>query len=704
MAESNLDKTLYQDKHSSLYDYEFQKHLAKAPWSEWLSQSGYFEIKDEYIDKIHKWIHSSKLNEVKGLERFKYRDMIHGTTQAFDESYYRNANKRLRILRGEYAYHKRVVKDFQFLDDEQGNFIPIEKGDWVIVSYPFCGNGGIPPHFDQIQNQCLELDVPILLDCAWYGTCRDLIFDVSHPAITEVCFSLTKGIGLGNIRSGIRYSNHDDNLPIRQQNNYNHLPLGAGQIGLWQMQKFSPDHVQDKYFSVYRHICETMNILPTHCIHIGMLDKEHAEYDYYLTDKVYSRIGMRNAVKQFYKKNPNPVFCKAPFTSIYYRGAGDLLAFCCAQTDRIDLNVDKSTIRDWWTGDYSQNFRQKFVDGQWPDGCEVCEWQEKKGMESDRTSFQPLPIKSLDVIHGNNLKKPMYIDYRPDNLCNLMCTMCSPGNSNLIDKIYKEFPDVFGKTKNYEFNQETQDKILKDEMIDKDTVMLKVLGGEPTINKKVHTVLKHCIENDYAKNISLRITSNFTNLNSFYGYLDHFKEVKVQASCDATGPTYEYIRKPARWKKIKENLLEFAERYKTNNRFRFGMNCVFQPASAFTTKEWLPELLKLHYESMKINRPASLNVLPISDPEGLTFSSLPPKFRKKVVDDLLEVKEMFKDHPSNDLRKNIDDMLLYITDFTKYDYNMLKIFKTKTLTLDKAKKTDITTLHPLFKELLEYEE
>ena len=49
-------------------------------------------------------------------------------------------------------------------------------------------------------------------------------------------------------------------------------------------------------------------------------------------------------------------------------------------------------------------------------------------------------------------------------------------------------------------------------------------------------------------------------------------------------------------------------------------------------------------------------------------------------------------------------MIKYVTDFEKYDYEILKIFKTKTLTFDKAKKTDITTLHPLFKELLEYEE
>ena len=115
-----LDKELFQTRHNAIYDPEFQKHLAEAPWKDWLSKPGYFEVRHQYLADIHNWILSSELNEVKGLTRFKYRDMINGTTQAFDEAYYRYSKRRLRILRGEYAYHKRIVKDFVFLDDEDG--------------------------------------------------------------------------------------------------------------------------------------------------------------------------------------------------------------------------------------------------------------------------------------------------------------------------------------------------------------------------------------------------------------------------------------------------------------------------------------------------------------------------------------------------------------------------------------------------------
>ena len=313
------------------------RRLAEAPWKEWLSKPGYFEVRHQYLADIHNWIMDSKMNKVKGLTRFKYRDMINGTTQAFDEAYYRYSNKRLRIFRGEYAYHKLVVKNFAFLDDEDGNYIPTEENDWVITSYPFCGNGSVPPHFDTLQEDCLEKGIPLLLDCAWFGTCRDLTIDVYHPAVTEVCFSLTKGIGLGNIRSGIRYSNYDDDLPIRQQNNYNHLPLGAAQIGIWQMQKFSADFIPNKYEKMYEHVCIMNGLKQTNCMMIAMLDKTHEQYNDYLIDQVYRKVGIREEIKKQRQTNPNPVLCKAPFTSIYYKGSANEIAFCCAQANRLKL-------------------------------------------------------------------------------------------------------------------------------------------------------------------------------------------------------------------------------------------------------------------------------------------------------------------------------------------------------------------------------
>ena len=43
----------------------------------------------------------------------------------------------------------------------------------------------------------------------------------------------------------------------------------------------------------------------------------------------------------------------------------------------------------------------------------------------------------IGVTGSDDFKKPIYIDYRPDTLCNLACSHCTPGNSTKIEEIAK---------------------------------------------------------------------------------------------------------------------------------------------------------------------------------------------------------------------------------------------------------------------------
>jgi len=116
-----IKKDLLTKNQRAIYDYKFQINMRDAPWYEWLDKSGYFECRDEYINTIDTWIKSTKLNTISGLENFKYKDMVAGTTQVFDEAYFEYSNKRLRIFRGEYGYHQRVFKNIEFLDNNCSN-------------------------------------------------------------------------------------------------------------------------------------------------------------------------------------------------------------------------------------------------------------------------------------------------------------------------------------------------------------------------------------------------------------------------------------------------------------------------------------------------------------------------------------------------------------------------------------------------------
>jgi hypothetical protein len=407
-------------------------------------------------------------------------------------------------------------------------------------------------------------------------------------------------------------------------------------------------------------------------------------------------------------------FCKAPFGSIYVRAPSKFkteteIGFCCVQTDYYHMPKEES-INDFWKSSYAQEFRKKFLNKEWPRQCGECQWRENNGLVSDIDSHIHIPIEQFEVEQGNEVSKPKYVDYRPDNLCNLMCTMCSPDSSSLIEEMWNKLPMSY-KWMNSKSRSdgnviiEKEDLVTKD-LISKHTMQLKVLGGEPTINKKVHSVLQYAIDNDYAKDINLKITTNFTNVNKTYKLFDEFKTFKIQASIDATGPTYEYIRRPAKWLSIKEHLLEFADRYKDSRpKVSFSINLVWQLANCFTTKDWLPELLELYYKHPNLKR------LIVPDTEicvincsgaGTTLESVPDSMKHYIIDDLNDIRKDWTGSNYPNVRNNIDTLIKH-TQRSIFKIEELENFKHRWKLMDEYKKTNMFELSPRFKELYEYE-
>jgi hypothetical protein len=151
----------------------------------------------------------------------------------------------------------------------------------------------------EIFDEAHKLEIPVIVDCAYFGTCEDFHIDVTHPVIESVSFSLTKGTGLGDIRSGVRYSNIEDKLPICQHNDYDHTVLAAARIGLYMMEIFPPDHIPNKFSAVQKEVCAELGLTPTKCMHLALGDESWSEY---AVDKVYNRVGIRELVKARFKK------------------------------------------------------------------------------------------------------------------------------------------------------------------------------------------------------------------------------------------------------------------------------------------------------------------------------------------------------------------------------------------------------------------
>lgn len=225
----------------------------------------------EYLARYKKWLASTNLNNISGLETFPSVCYSQGTSESFDKFYLRNHKRRFRCFRGEYVYHELTWKglnyDWAYIDDE-----PLSVNDAVVISFPFADTGN-QKHTTELLDQCAGLDIPVLLDCAFFGICANITFDFRHPAISDVCFSLSKSFPVYGMRIGIRFSkDRVDGLNIYSNTQYVNK-FGAF-VGLHLLDHQPPDDIYSAYRQKQLAWCEQYNLEPSNCVIFG-LDYNH---------------------------------------------------------------------------------------------------------------------------------------------------------------------------------------------------------------------------------------------------------------------------------------------------------------------------------------------------------------------------------------------------------------------------------------------
>lgn len=269
----------------------------------YIKENGWFninyDVQNEFLDTFPQWISSSRHNKIDGINSFPFKFVSLGATQSLDWFHYECArNKwRLRLLRGEYPYN-RDVHEFDwdwFIEDTHS----LAKGDAVIMSVPFSGAGHIHPMYYDVLKTCDSLDIPVMIDCAWFGTCYNLEWTVDFNCIKLVTFSTTKGLGTGQWRSGICFSKWKYG-PLNVQTQWHHGIHMNTYIGNLLMQNFSPDTVPDLYKDAQHEVCNYFGLTPTPTIHIASGKKP--DWNFFARDESYNRINIREPIFDSYKK------------------------------------------------------------------------------------------------------------------------------------------------------------------------------------------------------------------------------------------------------------------------------------------------------------------------------------------------------------------------------------------------------------------
>lgn len=241
---------------------QLQQDVLNGKLDKDISDQIYINFKQEMTN----WIFQSKLNTLTGFDNFDQVDIINGCTQFIDAIYMKGP---VQTLRGDYRYHSR-------LDSNLVYSIPgyLRAGIPLIIAMPFPSTGRVHEQMTKILDECLQKEIPVHIDGAWLTCCKDIEFDISHPAIYSVGISLSKGLGLGWNRIGLRWTKSKVTDSVTIMNNFNMNLRAPAMIGLHFLRNLPPDYLWNKYKESYFKVCKDFNLTPTNSIYLAIKDNQ----------------------------------------------------------------------------------------------------------------------------------------------------------------------------------------------------------------------------------------------------------------------------------------------------------------------------------------------------------------------------------------------------------------------------------------------
>jgi MoaA/NifB/PqqE/SkfB family radical SAM enzyme len=240
----------------------------------------------------------------------------------------------------------------------------------------------------------------------------------------------------------------------------------------------------------------------------------------------------------------NRAFCILPFIHLHVNENNDVKPCCLG-----GLNGITKYTKDFNFNNNPQleEIRQKMLAGERVSVCTECYQLDDAGTYSSRTQETAEWVSKLNIETFEDVKTNLvYYDIRNDNLCNLSCRMCNPQFSSQLEKEYKKLNwPVTTFPKSFSFS----------DAVDIDTVQkIYVAGGEPSLMLGFREFLQRAIACNRT-DIEIRMNTNATNLNKEYRQLlGHFSNVHIVVSLDGYDRINKYIRWPADWNTIIENV------------------------------------------------------------------------------------------------------------------------------------------------------
>lgn len=235
----------------------------------------------------------------------------------------------------------------------------------------------------------------------------------------------------------------------------------------------------------------------------------------------------------------------------------------CCQKEKLHILEDDELI---WTSKKLTPSRELNNKNIWNEDCWWCQGNELSNLSSFRTA-------TLSAFGKHkNLSGPKRIDMLFDVSCNLACRTCGPKDSTFWQKHLKENNIKFPVIHNDVSRADDMIKLLK--TLDLSNLeQVQFCGGETLMGNnywRVADTIASLVPNAKEKlTIAFQTNGTQTIDSKNYEILEKFKLVKIDISIDGTYEKFNYLRWPADWAQVTENILQLKEQLPVNVMFMF---------------------------------------------------------------------------------------------------------------------------------------
>jgi hypothetical protein len=234
---------------------------------------------------------------------------------------------------------------------------------------------------------------------------------------------------------------------------------------------------------------------------------------------------------------------------------------CCLSTSVLEIPEDPGQL---WNNEKFIEIRKMNENNVWLNGCWECERVESAGIKSFRQSM----IEGLGL--EKNLSGPQRIDLLFDRSCNLACRTCGPDNSTFWSKHLKDA----GLPVKIEVGPNNNIDIIRKALVSLDLSNLKQIqfcGGETLMGNNYWQTAELIAElvPDAHERILLGFQTNGTQPieEKHYHIIEKFNLVKFMISIDGIHDRFEYLRWPASWNQVVDNIFIIREKVPSNVMF-----------------------------------------------------------------------------------------------------------------------------------------